>query len=303
MRVLVTGATGFVGSHLMDALARSYPQAILVGRGRDLDLANPAAVDVLVSQLKPTHVIHLAGQASVPRSFQMPLETYQLNTMGTAHLLEAVCCHAPDARVLCIGSADPYGASFSAGAAVAEDAALQPLNPYAGSKAAAEMVALDYASRGMDLLRLRPFNHTGPGQSDAFVVSAFAKQIAEIQLGLKPPVVEVGNLEAQRDFSDVRDMVAAYAQLLTLDTGLSAGTAINLGAGEARSICSVLNDLIALSTREIEVVQDPARMRPNDIPLVLADVSRARSLGWENKIPWQVTLKDMLDFWRAQLSA
>jgi len=303
MRVLVTGATGFVGSHLMDTLARSYPQAVIVGRGRGLDLVNPAAVDALVSQLKPTHVIHLAGQASVPRSFQAPLETYQLNLMGTAHLLEAVLSHARDARVLCIGSADPYGASFNVGVAVTEDTALQPLNPYAGSKAAAEMVALDYASRGLNLLRLRPFNHTGPGQSDAFVVSAFAKQIAEIQLGLKPPVVEVGNLEAQRDFSDVRDMVAAYAHLLTLDTSLPAGAAINLGAGEARTIRSVLDNLIALSSRDIDVVQDPARMRPNDIPLVLADVSRARKLGWENQIPWQVTLKDMLDFWRAQLSA
>ncbi|MCV6589591.1 MAG: GDP-mannose 4,6-dehydratase [Marinobacterium sp.] len=309
MRILVTGATGFVGCHLMSALSQRLPHAQLYGYGRALLLNDPKHCVEVVQHCKPTHVVHLAGQASVPQSFAQPLETYQLNVQGTANLLEAVYRYSPCALVLVVGSADPYGASFRAGQAVTEETPFAPLNPYAGSKAAAEMVAMDYAQRGLNLLRLRPFNHTGPGQSDSYVVSTFARQIAEIQLGIRPAQVETGNLDAERDFSDVRDIVAGYLHLLVqgeqlITAGiLDSGTALNLGSGVPRTIASVLKQLIGLSGLEISHRFDSARMRPSDIPCVQADVSRMNQLGWQCQIDWQLTLNDLLCDWRQRLQS
>ena len=298
MRILVTGATGFVGSHLLPAIQHRWPDAVVQGWGRNLPLANADALSATVADFSPSHVIHLAGQANVPASFADPLATYSTNVMGTANLLEAVRSQAPEALVLVVGSADPYGASFQAGTAVAENTPFAPLNPYAASKAAAETLAQEYARDGLHLLCLRPFNHTGPGQGDSYVVSAFARQVARIQLGLQPPQIQVGNLSAERDFSDVRDIVAGYLHLLEIGHTLPSGLALNLGSGIPRTITSVLDELISLAGVSVDIVQDPQRMRPSDIACVLADTTRINELGWHSSTPWAQTLNDMLAWWK-----
>lgn len=300
MRILVTGATGFVGKHLLPALQQRWPEAVIEGWGSNLPLADAVAVEAIVARFKPTHVVHLAGQASVPASFAEPLATYSTNVMGTANLLQAVYSQTPGALVLAVGSADPYGASFQAPEAVSETTVLAPLNPYAASKAAAEVIAQEYARRGLQLLCLRPFNHTGPGQSDDYVVSAFAHQVARIQQGLQTAQIQVGNLDAERDFSDVRDIVAGYIHLLDIGHTLPSGCTLNLGSGVPRSIASVLNALIAQTGVSVDIVQDPARMRPSDIPRVVADTRRINALGWHCTISWEHTLNDMLAWWAEQ---
>lgn len=298
MRILVTGATGFVGQHLLPALALRWPEAVIQGWGRDLALTDAGHVDSVIARFQPTHLIHLAGQASVPLSFADPAATYLTNVQGAVNLYQAMLTHSPAALILAVGSADPYGASFKAGEAVNEETPFQPLNPYAGSKAAAEMVALDFAGRGLKILRLRPFNHTGPGQTDAYVVSAFARQIAAIKAGTQPARISVGALDAERDFSDVRDIVSAYIFLLENHAQLAAGDALNIGSGRSRSIESILHTLIDLCGVDISVETDPARIRPTEIRRVAADTRRINALGWQCQISWQQTLDDLLTYWQ-----
>jgi len=316
-RILVTGMTGFVGPHLLRALQATLPSAThYIGWGhrhpdpsgpgpmewQGVDLCDAAAVDSAVQAARPTHVIHLAALSHVPTARRDPAHTWQVNLMGTLHLLEAVRRHAPAAGVLHVNSSEVYGGAFADGRPVTEDTPLAPRNPYATSKAAADLLAGQYAAEGLRILRIRPFNHVGPGQSEDFVLAAFAAQIARIEAGLQEPVLRVGNLDAQRDFLDVRDTVAAYGLALTALEHLPSGTVLNLASGQPRSIRSLLDGLLTLARVSVRVEIDPRRLRPSDIPLAAGDARRARqALHWAPRIPWAQTLATVLEDGRARV--
>ena len=291
-RILVTGAGGFVGGWLLNALPPGWRVA-----APPLDVRDEAAVDSLVRDLRPTGVVHLAALSHVQESRALARETFDVNFTGTMVLAEAVLRHAPAARFLFVGSSEAYGDTFNAWSRpLDESAPLDPANPYAASKAAADLLVGQMARDGLQAVRFRPFNHTGPGQSPRFAVPAFAQQIARIERGLQEPELRTGNLEPLRDFLDVRDVVAAYVAALTRPEPLAAGTIVNLASGVPRRIGDILRDLCALARAPVRVVPDPARMRPNDTPLAAGDAARARELlGWRPRIAWSQTLADVLE--------
>ncbi len=301
-RILVTGAGGFVGGWMIRRLAVALPGAVVlpVGRGDQggpsLDVTRTADVDAVVARFRPTVVIHLAGMSSLIQARAEHRAAWNVNLFGTLNLAEAVMRHVPDARFVQAGSSEVYGGSFNAnGGTVDEDTPLAPLNPYATTKAAADLLLGEMAETGLQAVRFRPFNHTGPGQSTAFVVSSFAAQIAAIEHGEREPVMRVGNLDARRDFLDVRDVVEAYLLAATAPS-LPRGLVLNLASGEPRRIGDILDALLGLSSVPIHVERDPALMRPSDVPVTAGNAARARAqLGWRPSIPWEVTLSDVLD--------
>jgi len=309
--ILVTGAFGFVGKQLIARLAREYPDALIVGADMQappdggggvqvaLDITDPQAVGDLFARQKPALVFHLAAQSHVPTSFQKPTLTWNVNLMGTLHLLEALKAVRPDAQFVFVGSAEAYGREFLAGVPITEGTGFAPMNPYAASKAAGDILVRQQAAEGLRTVVLRPFNHVGPGQRQDFVVSAFCSQIARIERGLQEPVIMVGNLEARRDFLDVRDVLDAYVAVVGARAAIPSGTAYNLCSGRTVTIREVLDDLLRLSGAAIDVQVDPARLRPSDIPVAVGDAAAARAaFGWEPRIPWRKTLADTLDYWR-----
>ncbi len=311
--ILVTGACGFVGRHLVRRLAATHPGARILGVDRRLppdgdggsphvalDVTDRRAVADLVAEHRPGLVFHLAAQTHVPTSFAEPAPTWNVNLMGTLHLLEAVRGAVPGARFVYVGSAEAYGSAFLRGVPLAEDAAFAPLNPYAASKAAADLLVRQQAAAGLRAVVLRPFNHVGPGQRRDFVVSAFCSQIARIERGLQEPVIMVGHLDARRDFLDVRDILDAYVAVVDRGGDLPPGSAFNLCSGKTVAIRSVLEDLLGLSRVTIEVRVDPARLRPVEIPVMAGDAGAARAaLSWEPRVPWRETLADTLAYWRS----
>ena len=310
--LLLTGATGFVGPRLLGSLQQgSFASARFLvwdyeagkpSSPTNIDICSAEAVEKSVAAFHPTHVVHLAAQSHVPTSFADPGRTWEINVMGTLHLLEAVKKYAPSATVIHISSAEVYGNSFQAGAPLDETALLQPVNPYAASKAAADLMAGQYASLGLKVIRLRPFNHIGVGQSEEFVASAFAAQIARIEAGLQEPVLRVGNLEARREFLDVDDVIRAYALALELSDTLPTGLIINLCRGESIRIADLLDMLLKQTRCTITVQPDPKRMRPSDIPATIGSAETARTmLHWEAEIPLEQTLRTVLDDWRRRI--
>jgi GDP-4-dehydro-6-deoxy-D-mannose reductase len=309
-RVLVTGATGFVGAYLTAHLAAAYPDWRVTGTTRHgadaaarlacCDLRDADAVAELVQAVQPGMIVHLAGQSNVPASFAEPEATLANNILGTLHLLDACRAHAPEARLLIVSSNEVYGPTSPEVQPLREDRPLRPVNPYAVSKAAQEMLALQYAhSYGLDVVVARPFNHIGPGQTDRFVISAFARQVVEVERGERRSV-SVGNLDVARDFTDVRDVVRAY--LLLLERGVRGGV-YNIGRGTAIQIAGVLDTLCRLAQVEIAVERDPARMRPSDAPVMMGDTPRLRqATGWEPEIPLAQSLRETLAWWRATLA-
>lgn len=315
--ILVTGATGFVGRHLLAALqagaGRERPivalgqthEATASGpvetspaiRWRHLDICDGAALASVVSEWNPGEVYHLAARASVAASFEDPAATFQTNAMGTLHLLEALRRHAPDAKLLVVSSAEVYGCH--AGSPLREETPLAPANPYAASKAAAEFLAVAYGkAHGLAVVRARAFNHTGPGQEASFVIPSFARQIALIEAGRQPAGLSVGNLLARRDFLDVRDVVTAYLSLMA--TGVP-GEAYNVCSGQAVSIRELLDGLVALARVGIEVVVDPARLRPIEVAELIGDPTALKALtAWQPQIPMARTMADVLAEWRAR---
>ncbi len=299
-RILVTGAGGFVGGWMTARLRAALPKGEVMGAGAvdgpALDVTQPAGVDALVERYRPTAVIHLAGVSSLVKAKAEIRAAWDVNLFGTLNLAEAVIRHAPGARFVQAGSSEVYGGSFNAaGGTVDEDAPLAPLNPYATTKAAGDLLLGEMAEAGLDAVRVRPFNHTGPGQATAFAVPAFAAQIAAIERGEREPVLRVGNLDARRDFLDVRDVVEAYLLAATVP-GLPRGVVLNVASGEPRRIGDVLDALLAMSRVAIRVEPDPALMRPSDVPVTAGDAARARALlGWRPRIPWETTLRDVLD--------
>lgn len=308
-RLLITGAGGFVGTILLKALhetpifARARYQLWYnqpVGSGAmTIDIRQADAVAAAVAAFRPSHVVHLAAQSHVPTSFVRPDITWQVNVMGTLNLFEALKHHAPHAGVLFISTSEVYGASFKAGQPLNESALLQPTNPYAASKAAADLMSGQYAAGGLRIIRLRPFNHIGPGQREDFVASAFAAQIARIEGGRQQPVVRVGNLEAQRDFLAVDDIVRAYVLALEQIEQLPPGLILNLCSGQPCRIAELLAILLQQARCPITVETDPGRLRPSDTPIAVGCGAAARQhLGWHPRISLTQVLGTLLDHWR-----
>lgn len=305
---LVTGATGFAGSHLVDRLLESCPQlaAWRHSQGRPADGADPRirwqSIDLLdrltveraLVELRPHVIYHLAGLPHVAESWKHAGRALEVNALGTHHLLEAVRRIVPATTVVVAGSALVYRASSDP---LAENAPLAPADPYGVSKLAQEMLA---ERAPTPVVRTRPFNHAGPRQSDTFVTSSFARQIAEIECGLRAPVLLVGNLDARRDIMDVRDTARAYERLAAAGV---AGRVYNICTGTAHRIGDLLEHLLRLARTKITVQQDPARLRPSDNPVVVGDATRiAVETGWRPEIPIETTLADLLTWWRTQVA-
>jgi len=313
-KALITGIKGFAGSHLAELLLAKGYQVIGLDHGagglanidhiverlelHDCDLRDPERVHQVLELTKPDEVYHLAAIAHVPTSYRDVRLTLDVNLYGTFNLFEAVKAAAREARVLFVGTASEYGTVSESDIPIRENTPLRPVDPYGVSKASAEMLAYQYhRSYGLHIVRVRPFNHIGPRQSPDYVVASLAKQIAEIEKGLREPVITVGNLEAKRDLTDVRDMVLAY--WLAVQQGRP-GEVYNICSETAYSIGELLESLRSLATMTVEVRQDPERLRRTDAPIVLGDCTRFRELtGWKPQIPMDATLRDTLDYWRA----
>jgi GDP-4-dehydro-6-deoxy-D-mannose reductase len=310
MRILIVGATGFVGGHLIEECRRHGDELHGTFRpGEDVptpdgvawhgvDVLDAESIEAAVSAARPDGIVHLAGQANVALGNRDPVGTFRVNAEGTVRMLDAVRRHAPDARTLVVTSAEVYGTVPPAELPVREEQPLAPRTPYGVSKAAADLAAAQAGRDGdMDVIRVRPFNHVGPGQRRGFVVPDFASQVAGIEAGEGPAELHVGNLSARRDFTDVRDIVRGYR--LALDHG-QRGEAYNLCSGTSVAIEEVVGRLVAMARRPIELTVDASRLRPADVPELLGDRGRAtRDLGWKPEIPLETSLADVLEEWRA----
>ena len=318
MKVFITGAGGFAGGHLVEHLLRQpdlTPGDIVAGvfqppghnpaldrlniPQRQLDLCDAGAVQTAIADIRPDVVFHLAALADVAQSFKDPWGTLSNNIHAQVNLLEACRQTVPDARVLIVSSAEIYGATRG-DIPLDESVPFAPTSPYSVSKVAQDMLGLQYfLSYRLPIVRARPFNHIGPGQGSGFVAADFASQIAAIEAGQRAPVIFVGNLSAERDFTDVRDVVRAY---LLLARHGEPGEAYNVCSGQGHSIQYLLDTLLSYSTVSIEVRQDPARMRPSDVPRRVGDASKLRAhTGWTPQIPFEQSLLDTLNDWRARL--
>jgi GDP-4-dehydro-6-deoxy-D-mannose reductase len=315
MKILVTGGAGFVGRHLVASLQEKFGNAaaiILTSKSggadisgisaQSLDITDSGAVSSALESVRPTHVIHLAGLAAVQSAAASPTDAWQTHVFGTINLAESILATVPDCSLIYASSGLVYGSTARCDASLTEAALLAPNNDYALTKAAADLALGSYAGRGLRCVRLRPFNHTGPGQSEDFAIPSFAMQIARIEAGQMPPVLKVGNLDAQRDFLDVRDVTAAYAEVVSHSNSLEPGTILNIASGIPRRIGDALHRLIEFSGIAITVEQDAGRMRPSDIPKFVGNSELAkRRLGWKSRIPFDQTLRDVLDFSRAEV--
>lgn len=311
-KALIIGAAGFVGSYLIDHIQKhciwsivvtKMPQERLTLQGADvcdLDIMNPAAITELLEEKRPDYIFHLAAQSSVAVSWKNPGLTVDVNIKGSLNVLDAVRKLDYKPRVLLIGSGEEYGHLRQDEVPVGEENVLRPGNIYAATKACQNMLGAIYArAYGMDVLMVRAFNHVGPNQSPVFVVADFCRQAAEIELGMREPVIRVGNLSARRDFSDVRDVVRAYAALM--EKG-KAGETYNVGAGKAVEIRRILDMILSLAKKEIRVETDPARMRPVDVPVIEADIRKLQACtGWRTEIPLEKTIEETLNYWRETL--
>jgi GDP-4-dehydro-6-deoxy-D-mannose reductase len=263
------------------------------GADREVDVREPAAIEAALARHAPDAVIHLAAMSSVAQSWEQPELCYQLNFVGTRNLLRAVARRCPEARVLLIGSADQYSATSPAAEPIDESVPLRPRSPYARTKAAAEILGQQAAQNGLDVVRVRAFNHTGAGQTDVFVVSNFARQVARISLGLQEPVMRVGNLESVRDFLHVDDVLRAYR--LLLEPTVPADT-FNVASGRSSTIQEILDQLIALAGINPRIERDPERFRETD--WLVGDASRLRAAtGWHNEIGLESILQELYADW------
>jgi GDP-4-dehydro-6-deoxy-D-mannose reductase len=316
MRMLITGISGFVGSHMAEyALAqgaevfgsirwRSRTENIEHLRSTihlvECDLRDMASARRLLEIARPTHVIHLAAQSFVGASWYTPGETLSTNISSQINLLESIRALKIEPRFLVIGTSEEYGLVNEDELPIRETNPLRPLSPYAVSKVAQDLMGYQYfKSYGLPIIRARAFNHEGPRRGDVFVTSNFAKQVAEIELGLREPVIFVGDLKPRRDYSDVRDIVRGYWMLLQRG---EAGEVYNLSSGRTWVIQEVLDFFLEYSRKKGIAVQiDPARLRPSDVMVLEGDSGKIRNaLGWEVQIPFEQTLHDLLAYWRAR---
>lgn len=311
MRVLITGAGGFVGSHLIAHLKAVTPDHEIHGTYQEettdttiysysIDLRDQQAVETLIQESKPDQIYHLAGQAFVPRSFEAPWETLENNILAELNIFLACIKASIAPRILIVTSAEIYGAVDKT--PIDENTPFKPSSPYSVSKIGQDMLGLQYfLSHDLPIIRARPFNHIGPGQNPRFVAPAFASQIAKIEAGKQAPVIEVGDLTAKRDFTDVRDIVFAYR--LLVERGV-AGEAYNIASGNAISIQHLLDTLLSFANIEITVRVDPARLRPSAVPILEGDISKLQqATGWAPSHTIKSTLKDVLNDCRQRISA
>lgn len=318
MRVLITGITGFAGSHLAEYVLEHHSDADVYGTMRwrsrtenirdieskiellECDLRDLSSCKKLIERVRPDRIFHLAAQSFVPSSWNAPAESLSTNILGQLNVFEAVRAVELDPWIQIACSSEEYGMVYENELPIRETNPLRPLSPYAVSKVAQDVLGYQYCqSFGTKVIRTRGFNHDGPRRGDVFVSSNFAKQLVAIEKGRKEPVIHVGNLEARRDFTDVRDIVRGY--WLALDGQCEPGEAYNICSGIDHRIRDVLDKLIEMSGQKVEVREDPERLRPSDVPVLLGDASKFRkATGWEPKIPYEQTLQDMLDYWRAE---
>lgn len=314
MKVLITGVTGFVGSHLAEfCLSRGDVEVVGTYRWRsrrenidhikdlklvECDLLDPASVRDALKAHRPDWIFHLAAQSFVPTSWNAAAQTLTTNVVGQVHLFEAMrALDLLDSRFLVVGSSEEYGLVLPDEIPIREAQPLRPLSPYAVSKVAQDLLGFQYfRSYGLHAVRTRAFNHGGPRRGEVLLPSDFAKQIAEIEKGRRPPVVEVGNLESVRDFTDVRDVVRAY--WLALEKG-DPGEVYNIGSGEGTRMGDLLDNLLAMAGVSIEVRQVSEKMRPSDVEILVSDSTKFREkTGWVAQIPLETMLRDTLDYWR-----
>lgn len=308
---LVVGAAGFVGDYLINELfangieihATKLPHEIFdnsYAKVYDLDIMDKDAIITLLFDIRPDYIFHLAAQSSVGLAWKNPGLTVDVNIKGSLNLMDAIRELYYKPRVLLIGSGEEYGHILPGEIPIQETNLLRPGNIYAATKACQNMIANIYSKAyDMELMMVRAFNHIGPGQAPMFVVSDFCKQVAEIEKGIREPIIKVGNLAAKRDFTDVRDVVKAYVKLIRL--GMN-GETYNVGSGNAREIREILDLIISMANKTIIVEVDANKLRPVDVPIIEADITKLNQLtGWAPQIPLEQTIQETLDYWRARV--
>ncbi|NMA48603.1 MAG: GDP-mannose 4,6-dehydratase [Tissierellia bacterium] len=313
MRALITGIEGFVGGYLADELINNNldvygtyfdertleDELMKKAKLYSMDITNDKQVEKTIQEIQPDYIFHLAAQSSAGISWQKPQQTMTININGTINLLEAIRKLKIQSRVILIGSSEEYGIVKESENPISEEQELRPGNPYSVSKITQEKLAELYTNAyGMDIVMTRSFNHTGPKQQPAFVISDFAKRIVEIEHGSIEPILHVGNLEARRDFLDVRDVVKAY-YIIALK-GLK-GEVYNVGSGKSYSIQELLNYMLDKSSIKIDVQKDLKRMRPSDNPVIQCDNQKLRRLGWSPMININQTIDDVLAYWEKRM--
>lgn len=318
MKVLITGITGLAGSHLAEYLLTQQGMEIhgtlrwrsnrenIAGIENALhlhecELRDPHAVTQLLKKIRPERIFHLASQSNVAVSWASPQDTLLNNITAQLNIFEALRhLELNETRIHIAGSSEEYGMVNEDEQPVNENTPLKPLSPYAVSKVTQDALGYQYhKSYGLHIIRTRSFNHTGPRSNEAFVTANFARQIVEIEMGKREPILWVGNLAAKRDFTDIRDVVSAYAIALE---HCEPGSVYNIGSGQAHSIKEVLDRLLSMARLIIQVEEDPARMRPSDVPVLICDNTRFKvKTGWEPKISFKQTLHDLLEYWRIKL--
>ena len=319
MRALITGMTGFAGSHLAEYLLAEHPDVEVFGTHRwrsrmeniehlrdkvkllEADLRDYTSMHSALERSRPDVIFHLAAQSFVPSSWTAPNETLTTNVAGQTNLFEAVRALRLDPVIQIACSSEQYGLVLPGETPIKESNPLRPLSPYAVSKVAQDYLGYQYfQSYGLKVVRTRGFNHTGPRRGQVFVTSNFCSQVAAIELGLQEPVIRVGNIDAIRDFTDVRDMVRAYWLAVTK---AKPGEVYNIATGNGIKIREMLERLISLGKVEVKIEVDPDRLRPSDVEILIGDASKFKAdTGWEPRIPFEQTLNDLLDYWRKTLS-
>ena len=319
MRALITGITGFAGSHLAEFLLAEHPDVEVFGTYRwrsrmdniehlrskvkllETDLRDYTSMYNALDRSRPDFIFHLAAQSFVPSSWSAPNETLTTNVSGQTNLFEAIRALKLDPVVQLACSSEEYGLVLPDEVPIKETNPLRPLSPYAVSKVAQDYLGYQYfQSYGLKAIRTRGFNHTGPRRGQVFVTSNFCSQVAAIELGMQEPVIRVGNIEAIRDFTDVRDMVRAY--WLAVNHG-KPGEVYNIATGHGIRISELLDRIIALASVKVTIEVDPERLRPSDVEILIGDSSKFRAdTGWEPRIPFEQTLRDLLDYWRRTLA-
>ena len=308
-RILITGGTGFVGTHLLQLLNATAGKVFVLSSGstasklpaqaehRRADIRKYDEVDAALRDVQPDQIYHLAGISSVETSWKDPRTTFEVNVLGTCNLFEAAMRLTAPPRILNVSTSQVYGNTEGL---LTEGSPLHPDNPYAASKAMAELLLVSFRNSKGGIITSRSFNHSGPGQNPAFVMSGIAKQFAEIEAGLSPPRLKLGNLHVRRDFTDVRDVVRAYVTLLAQG---KPGRLYNVCSGSSVLLADIVEKFRAISVKQIEVDIDPTRIRPKEVSVIQGDSTRiTQETGWRPLISLDMTIRDLLDYWRKRVN-